>query len=73
MELPDMEGTRLGKNIKEDPVFAGVHVVMMAPMGWEVDAQRLSELDFDAYIPKPLRPSFLLETLTAVLKDENKR
>jgi CheY-like chemotaxis protein len=67
MNMPDMDGEKLGRLIKEDPTISGVHLVMMTSSGQRGDAFRLAEIGFDAYLTKPVRENHLRECLLQVL------
>lgn len=67
--MPDMDGAELGKRLRTNPRFDSLKLVMMTSASRQGDAQYFANLKFDAYLPKPVSMSLLLDTLT-VLHDE---
>jgi len=66
MQMPGMDGERLGGLIKEDPEIRGVELIMMTSMGERGDAGRLSKMGFSAYITKPIKQKRLYDCLALV-------
>lgn len=53
--MPDMSGEDFARKVKSDPRFADTHLILVTSMPRRGDAARMSEIGFDAYLPKPVR------------------
>ncbi|MDR2508354.1 MAG: chemotaxis protein [Candidatus Accumulibacter sp.] len=69
-EMPEMDGYTLTKNIKADPRFAGIPVVMHSSLLSEADHVKGREVGVDGYISK-FDSESLLNTLRPILGDRN--
>jgi len=67
MQMPDMDGETLGREIKTDASLRGVPLVMMSSIGQRGDAARLKDVGFAAYLTKPVKQSQLYDCLASVL------
>ncbi|WP_320040495.1 PAS domain S-box protein [uncultured Desulfobacter sp.] len=63
MQMPDMDGKTLGRAIKNDPMLASIHLIMLTSMGRGGDAGRFEQAGFDAYANKPIRQRDFLSIL----------
>ncbi len=72
-QLPDMTGETLGKRIKNAPMHEDALLVMMTPMSKQFSPERLKEIEFSAYLTKPVKQSHLYDCLVAVLNDKQHR
>lgn len=66
MQMPDMDGTELGKALKADERFSSMKLVMMTSMESPVDAKYFAELGFSGYFPKPATTLDLFDALSLV-------
>jgi CheY-like chemotaxis protein len=66
--LRGVDGETLGHWIKELPELADTPLVLMTATGYRGDAQRLSEIGFAAYLPKPIKRSLLIDCILTVLQ-----
>ncbi len=66
MELPAMDGSRLGRLIKESAVLNGTFLIMVTSMGKRGDAAMLSGIGFSGYLTTPLRESQFRDCLALV-------
>lgn len=64
MQMPDVDGLTLGRQIRQLPQASTIPLVMLTSLG-QTDPQCRAE--FDAYLVKPVRPSRLFNTLLALL------
>ncbi|MDS3859191.1 response regulator [Thermosynechococcaceae cyanobacterium BACA0444] len=64
MQMPDVDGLTLGRQIRQLPLAQTIPLVMLTSLG-PTDPQCRAE--FDAYLVKPVRPSRLFNTLVALL------
>jgi len=70
MQMPEMDGAMLGAALHRDERFATLPLIMMSSMGQDGEAWRAQQLDFAAYLVKPVRQSELQSTLQRVLGQE---
>lgn len=66
IEMPEMDGYMLTKNIKADPRFEGIPVIMHSSLSGTSNQQLGHSVGVDAYVPK-LEPQRLAETLSQLL------
>ena len=64
--LPDLEGTELGRRIKEKREIREVRLVLLTSLGQRGDAARAEKIGFSGYLAKPVRQSQLRECLGLV-------
>jgi two-component system chemotaxis response regulator CheV len=67
VEMPEMDGYVLTKNIKSDPRFAGIPVLMHSSLSSDANKQLGLSVGVDEYVPK-FEPHRLAEVLTRLLK-----
>ena len=66
MQMPEMDGIQLGALIKEDPILACTHLIMLTSQGIRGDAEKFSQVGFSGYLNKPVDQSALYNTLLRV-------
>ena len=71
LRLPGMSGEALGKVVKNDGRFVGTRLVLMVPLGRQLDEHSLTEAGFSDQLLKPVQLSELLDCLSSA-KSENK-
>ncbi|MCP3687769.1 MAG: response regulator, partial [Gammaproteobacteria bacterium] len=64
--MPEADGESLCKEIKADPQFNDLILVMLTSVGSRGDAERFKSLGFAAYLHKPIKQSLLLDCLRIV-------
>ncbi len=67
MQMPEMDGETLGRQIKANEILNSAKLIMMTSMGERGDAQRFAEAGFSAYLTKPVDESDLHDCICAVL------
>lgn len=67
VEMPEMDGYVLTKQIKSDPRFAGIPVLMHSSLSSEANRNLGLSVGVDEYVPK-FEPHRLAEVLTRLLK-----
>ncbi len=67
VEMPEMDGYVLTKNVKTDPRFAGIPVLMHSSLSSEANKQLGLSVGVDEYVPK-FEPHRLAEVLNRMLK-----
>lgn len=71
VEMPEMDGYILTKNIKSDPRFAGIPVIMHSSLSSMSNRQLGRSVGIDEYVSK-FEPLRLAETLSAMLMNQHK-
>lgn len=71
--LPDVSGTDLCRQLRADPSFAGLPIIMLTAKADEVDRVVGFELGADDYVTKPFSPRELTLRVNAVLRRQNAR
>jgi signal transduction histidine kinase/CheY-like chemotaxis protein/CHASE1-domain containing sensor protein len=61
--MPGLDGVALAQRAKVDPTLADATVLLMTAPGQRVHPDRRRELGVDACVPKPIRPSDLLNAI----------
>ncbi|MEA3240401.1 MAG: response regulator, partial [Pseudomonadota bacterium] len=67
MQMPEMDGEELAKQIKSDPGLKQTHLVLMTSLGKRGDAARMEEIGFEGYLSKPVKQSILFDCLATIL------
>ena len=70
INMPVMDGIKLVKHIRSDPVHGNIPVVIVTTEGNEEDKQRAAVLGVQAYITKPAGAPEILSTVRRLLKIE---
>ncbi|MGA8180899.1 MAG: response regulator, partial [Desulfobacterales bacterium] len=65
MQMPEIDGEELGRQIKKDPNLATTVLIMVSSMGARGDAARLKTIGFAAYLSKPVKQLQLYDCLSA--------
>jgi CheY-like chemotaxis protein len=66
-QMPDLDGFSVAKAIKQDSNHSNSVIVMLTSAGMRGDAERCRELAINAYLPKPIKRSDLLEAIKMAL------
>ena len=66
MHLSKIDGIKLGKKIKSDPLIKNTHMIMMTFVGQRGDVPMLQKIGFAAYLTKPVKQALLHQTLLKV-------
>jgi signal transduction histidine kinase/CheY-like chemotaxis protein len=62
-QMPEMDGETLAWAIKTDPMLRNTVVVLLTSVGQPHDTSRLRDVVFPACLVKPVRASYLMDTL----------
>ena len=71
--MPGMDGMELGRAIKTDPAVASTALVMLTSLDRPLDAERLREAGFTAWLTKPFRQSPLFNTIMDAMAADSGR
>jgi PAS domain S-box-containing protein len=63
MQMPDLDGECLGKQIKDSPTLKDTHLIMLTSLDQNGAAQRMLEIGFAYYLRKPVRKLRLLNCI----------
>ena len=66
--LPGLDGLRVCRNLKADPRFDSIPVIMLTAKGEEPDIVAGLNMGADDYVTKPFSPKVLLARVQAVLR-----
>ena len=66
LQMPGMGGIALGRQLKADPRFAAMPLVMMTAISNRDQARLLADIGVHAYFNKPMTPADLVEALTLI-------
>ncbi len=69
MQMPEMDGLMLAKEIKSDPTIAQTRLIMLTSLGSSFSPEELDALGLDAYLIKPIKQSRLFDSLIEVLDE----
>jgi CheY-like chemotaxis protein len=61
--MPEMDGFALANKIKQNPNLSSSSLVMLTSASTRGDAERCRELGISAYLMKPVKQSYLLDTI----------
>jgi two-component system sensor histidine kinase/response regulator len=67
MQMPDMNGLELAREIKRNPSNAKIKLVLMTSMAQRGQAARSEDVGIAAYLTKPVRQSQLYDCLATVM------
>ncbi len=68
MNMPEMDGLTLGRQIKQDPQLAQVPLIMLTSSHLREEAKQALEIGFSAHLVKPVKASRLLDTIMNALE-----
>lgn len=68
MQMPEIDGITLGKQIKANPALAELPLIMLTSTNKRDEVQQALKIGFAAYLVKPVKPSRLLDTIMNVLE-----
>jgi len=67
MQMPDMDGAELGKQIKNNKALCELKLIMMTSISHSDEIDFFAKIGFDAYFPKPATTSDLFNALNVVV------
>ncbi|AOT07830.1 response regulator [Pseudoalteromonas luteoviolacea] len=69
MQMPVMDGAKLGAEMQADPRLNSIKLIMMTSMGHQGDAAYFAKRGFSGYFPKPATTTDLHNALSVVGED----
>jgi CheY-like chemotaxis protein len=66
-EMPGMDGSELGRQIKADPLLQSTVMIMVTSLAQRGDAAAFEKIGFSGYLPKPVRQSHLYSCIALAL------
>jgi DNA-binding response OmpR family regulator len=66
--MPRLDGWEVCRRLKEDPLTAGVPIVLLSARAQDTDVERGDELGVAAYVTKPFDPIQLLDLVGELLR-----
>ncbi|SDS38471.1 response regulator [Opitutus sp. GAS368] len=67
VQMPEMDGLALARAIKAEPAIAGTRLIALTPKGSILSAAEMKAAQIDAFLPKPIKQSRLLDCLVSVI------
>lgn len=67
MQMPEMDGSELGRRLQTDANSRAMKLIMMTSMSQRGDAKFFADLGFSGYFPKPATTSDLFDALAVVV------
>jgi len=71
-QLPDMDGFKISRQVKNNPIFAHIKIIMLTSIGFIGDAARAMEAGIAAYLIKPIKRSDLFDAIMNIYKASQK-
>ncbi|ELS33917.1 MULTISPECIES: GAF domain-containing protein [Pseudanabaena] len=68
MQMPDLDGESLGKQIKESPILKNTHLIMLSSLDRTDEVKRLLDIGFAHYLRKPVKKIRLLNSIINSIK-----
>ena len=68
INMPIMDGLKLVKRVRSDPVYKDVPIIIITTEGAEEDRQRALQLGANAYITKPIQAPQVISTVKELLE-----
>ena len=67
LRMPAMDGFLLARAIKNNPVTAPVHLIMLTSLGDTLESKEMEKAGIEACVAKPVKDSRLFDTIAAVV------
>jgi two-component system sensor histidine kinase/response regulator len=68
MQMPEMDGLMLAREVKGDPAIAGTHLVMLSSLGRHLDTTGFKTIGIEEYLVKPVKQLRLYDCLAEVMQ-----
>ncbi|MCK4493441.1 MAG: phosphate regulon transcriptional regulator PhoB [Methylococcales bacterium] len=70
--LPDISGIEFAKQLKKDPLYQEIPIILLTARGEEEDKIKGLEMGADDYVTKPFSPRELIARIKAVIRRSHK-
>ena len=67
MQMPEMDGLTLAREIKADPTIAGTRLIILTSLGWFLTPEELARAGIVAYLVKPIKQSRMFDCIANAL------
>lgn len=71
LQLPDLDGITLAQELRQDPAYSRTGLVIVAPMGQQMDREFLRRAGVNGCLIKPVKQSRLWDCVQKVLRGED--
>lgn len=71
MQMPKMDGAELGRRIRKNEKWSQLKLIMMTSIAGSGLTKVIEEIGFDAYFPKPVTPSDIVDALALVMAEDH--
>ena len=73
MQMPEMDGMELARQIKADPALVSIRLVMLTSLGGRGEAKLAHDIGLAGYLTKPIRQGQLFDCLRLVMGDPTRK
>ncbi|EFO80953.1 response regulator receiver protein [Oscillochloris trichoides DG-6] len=73
IQIPHLDGLALARRLKADPALRHIPLIAVTAQAMVGDRERILEVGFDGYIPKPINPECFVQQVEAFLGQDSDR
>ncbi|MDB9375683.1 response regulator [Nodularia sphaerocarpa] len=71
MQMPEVDGLTLGRQIKANSLIADIPIIMLTSTNQRDEVQKALNIGFASYLVKPVKPSRLFDTIINILESRS--
>lgn len=71
LAMPEMDGYETAKRLKENPINNDLIIIAVSADSGDLVQKKIHEAKIDSFIPKPVNPEVLLQTITMLVNKQN--